>query len=342
MSKQKSTKHNPVAVVLGGAGFVGSHLCEQLIKSDYNVICIDNFTTSGQNNITHLLRLPQFKFINHDIVEPINLDVLPELADLQIKVFGIDEVYNLACPRSVKHFKQLSYETAIANSFGTKYALDLAKEYEAKYLHFSSHVVYGKFKEGEYVSEDFILGHKNQLDPRASLDEGKRYAETLVDVYREKFGLDTKIARVFRSFGPRMMLNDGQMIPDFIINALEDKEIVIHSNEDFELSLIYVSDVVAGAMQLMQSDLHGPYNIGQPAVHKIVDVAEKIIELTSSKSKLTFGKRLAYLREGAFPNINRIRDELGWFPLVTLEDGLKKTIKYMEAHKDLLLFHHDV
>lgn len=336
MSNKKRT-----AVLFGGAGFVGSHVCEQLLKNDYNVICVDNFVTSGNNNITHLLRVPQFKFINHDMLEPINLETLPELADLQINVFGIDEVYNLACPHSVKHFRQLSYETALTNSFGTKHALDVAKAYDAKFLQFSSHVVYGKFKEGEYVSEDFSLGNKNQLDARASLDEGKRYAETLVDVYREKFSLDTKIARIFRSYGPRMMLNDGQMIPDFIINALENEEIIIHSNEDFELSLIYVSDVVAGVIALMQSDFPGPYNIGQPIVTKIVDVAEKIIELTHSKSRITYGKRYAYLREGAFPNSNKIRDDLGWFPLVTLEDGLQKTIKYMEAHKDLLLFHED-
>jgi UDP-glucuronate decarboxylase len=334
---KKTTKNPPIAAVFGGAGFIGSHLCERLLEEGYNVICVDNFISSGQNNITHLLRLPNFEFIKHDINEPIDLEALNELSKFQVNVFGVQEVYHLAIPSSIKNFERLKLETALTNFVGTKNTLDVAVKYNSKYMFFSSQVVYGNYEKGEYVVEDFYNGMTNQLDPRACYDEGKRFAETLVDVYREKFNLDTKIIRIFRTYGPRMLLNDGQMIPDFIVNALENKDLTINGDEDFSSSLLYVNDVVEGCLKLMQTDNHGPFNIGNPEVHKIVDVANKIIELTGSSSKVVFGEKLLFLREGAFPNIAKIKDAVGWFPIVTLEEGLRKTIEYTQAHKDLLV-----
>lgn len=326
-----------IAAVFGGAGFIGSHLCERLLKEGYQVICVDNFISSGQNNIVHLLRLPNFEFIKHDINNQINFENIVDLAKFQINVFGINEVYHLAIPTSIKNFEKLKLETTITNFLGTKNTLDVAVKYNSKYMFFSSQVVYGNYEKGEYVKEDFFNGPTNQLDPRACYDEGKRYAETLVDVYREKYNLDTKIVRIFRTYGPRMLLNDGQMIPDFIVNALEGRELVINGDENFSSSLVYVSDVVEGCLKLMNINDHGPFNIGNPEVYKIVDVAQKIIDMTGSNSKITFGEKLLFLREGAFPDISKIKDLIGWFPLVTFEEGLRKTIEYTQAHKDLLV-----
>lgn len=338
----KNDNSPKIAAVFGGAGFIGSHLCEKLLSQGYQVICIDNFISSGQNNISHLLRLPNFKFIKHDITQPLDLAAQSELAKFQIPVFGITEIYNLACPTSIKNFEHLKMETALTNCLGTLNTLELAVKYKAKYMHFSSQVVYGNFEKGDFVGEDFKTSTSDQLDPRACYDEGKRYAETLVDVYRQTKNLDTKIVRIFRTYGPRMLLNDGQMIPDFIVNALEGKDLTVHGDETFESSLIYVSDVVEGAIKLMQSANNGPFNIGSPNVYKIVDIAQKIIDMTNSQSKVVFGEKFLFLREGAFPDINRAKDEIGWFPLVTIEDGLQKTIEYTQAHKDLLVFRPEI
>ncbi len=325
-------------LVLGGAGFIGSHLCERLLDENKNVICVDNFASSGQNNISHLLRRPNFEFVKHDILEPLELENNTELARFQIPVFGISEIYNLACPTSIKNFEAMKMESLLTNSHGTKNALDIAVRYKSKFMHYSSQVVYGNFEKGDYVKEDFYHGELNQLDPRACYDEGKRFSETMVDVYRAKHDLDTKIIRVFRSYGPRMLLDDGQMIPDFIVNALEGRELVINGDESFKTSLIYVSDVVEASIKLMHSTNHGPFNVGSPETYKIVDVANKIIALTGSDSTLKFGEKLLFLREGAFADITKIKEDIGWFPLVTLEDGLQKTIEYTQAHKDLLVF----
>lgn len=330
-----------IAAVLGGAGFIGSHLCEQLLDEGYKVICVDNFISSGQNNISHLLRIPDFKFVNHDMVKPLDLEALTELADVQIGVLGVSEVYNLAVPTSIKNFEKVKMQTALTNFLGTKNALDIAVKYKARFMHFSSQVVYGSFEKGEFVGEDFTGKTSNQLDPRACYDEGKRNAETLVNVYRETYKLNTKIARVFRTYGPRMLLNDGKMIPDFIVNALDNKKLTIHGDENFRSSLMYVSDVVEGAMKLMQSDLSEPFNLGNPEVHQLADVAKTIVSLTNSSSEVVYGEKFAFLREGAFPNIDKIKEEIGWFPLVTLKDGLQKTIEYTQAHKDLLVFQTD-
>ncbi|HCC23134.1 TPA: NAD-dependent dehydratase [Candidatus Falkowbacteria bacterium] len=339
---KKTDQKDKVAAVFGGAGFIGSHLCERLLEDGYNVVCVDNFISSGQNNISHLLRLPKFEFIKHDITEPLDLESIHDLEKFQIKVFGITEVYNLACPTSIKNFEQVKLETALTNFMGTKNTLDLAVKYKAKYMYFSSQVVYGNFEKGEFVNEDFFEGVTNQLDPRACYDEGKRFAETLVDVYRETQQVDTKIVRIFRTYGPRMLLGDGQMIPDFIVNAIEGKELILHGGTDFKTSLIYVSDVVEGCMKLMGSTSNGPFNIGNPEVHNITDVAQKILELTESKSSTVEGEKLLFLREGAFPDITRAKEDIGWFPLITLEDGLNKTIEYTKAHKNLLVFRTEV
>jgi len=323
-------------LVIGGAGFIGSHLCERLLR-DSNVICLDNFVSSSEKNINHLLKLPNFEFINHDMSVPIDLMNLVELNSFQLKVFGISEVYNLACPSSVKNFEKLRRETVYANTYALINSLELAVKFKAKYMFFSSAVVYGAAPRDEYIDEAY-RGISDMLDPRACYDEGKRYGESIVDTYRKVFSLDTKIVRVFRTYGPRMLINDGQIIPDFTVNALENKDVIVYGTEDFRTSLCFVSDIVEGSMKVMASDINDPVNLGSTDVYKVSDVAQVIIQLAGSSSKVIFEKEQLFLRELALPNISKVKNALGWFPIVTLEEGLQKTIDYTRAHKDLLTF----
>lgn len=327
-------------LVIGGAGFIGSLLCERLVSKN-NVICIDNFSSSAEKNISHLLKLPHFEFINHDISKKIDLEKVPDLEKFNVNIFGIKEIYNLACPTSVKNFEKLKVQTVLANTKGLINALELAVKYKSKFMQFSSSVVYGETPREEFVTEDY-RGVYDMLDPRACYDEGKRYAESVVDTYRRSHNLDTKIVRIFRTYGPRMMLNDGQMLPDFILNALEGKDLVIYGNEDFRTSLCYVSDVVEGCIKLMDSDINDPVNLGSTEVYKLADVARKIVELTGSTSQIKFEGDQLFMRELALPDITAAKDGMGWFPIVTLEDGLQKTVDFTRAHKDLLTFSTDI
>lgn len=323
-------------LITGGAGFIGSHLCDELVK-ECKVICLDNFVTSSATNIDHLLPNPNFVFINHDINEPIDLESLPELKKFKISFQGIQEIYHLACPTSPKHFQENCLATLLTNSFGVKNALDMAVKYNAKFLHFSSSVVYGPRTPETWSDKvkESKLGLLNHLSERACYDEGKRFAETMVNDYRRLFNIDAKIVRVFRTYGPRMMLNDDQMLPDFIYNALNNEEIVIYGDENFASSFCYVSDVTDGAMKIMNSNLSGPINIGSDEDLKIFDIAKIIVEETGSSSPIRFEDRKLFMSELPLPDIFIAKNELAWMPVVTLRNGLKKTIFDLQAKKQL-------
>jgi len=336
-------KKNKNILVLGGGGFIGSHLCERLVNEGQNVICVDNFCSSSPQNIKHVLKASNFELIKHDLVKPLSkLEEIEDVAKFQINVYGIQEIYNLACPTSVKNFEKHKIQTIKANSVVMTNSLDLAVKYKAKYMQFSSSVIYGDVpkstpKKPSFVKEDY-RGAIDHLEPRACYDQGKKYAETIVDVYHDQFKLDTKMVRIFRTYGPRMLLRDGQMIPDFILNALDNKNLEIFGDENFITSLCYVSDIVEGVIKLMASAINDPVNMGGTQVHKLVDVANKIKELTGSSSNVVFKERLLFMRELGYPDISRVKSEMGWFPIVSLEDGLKRTIEYTKAHKALLTF----
>lgn len=324
-------------LVAGGAGFIGSSLCDELVK-DNKVICVDNFSSSTAKNIEHLLPNPNFIFINHDLTQPLELEGLDELTKFKVPFQGIQEVYNLACPMSVKNFSENRESTLLASSYVIKNVLDIALKYQAKFLQFSSSVVYGFRESGQAnskISEDF-LGVVDFLSDRACYDEGKRFAETMVSSYRKLHNLDTKIIRVFRTYGPRMPLNDDQMLPDFVNNALSGEDIVIFGDENFSSSLCYVDDVVDAAIKVMSSDLPGPYNVGSEENIKLYDVAKMIIEMTGSSSKIVFAPNKLFMSELNIPDTYKIRNDFGWMPVVTLKNGLEKTILDLEAGRQQL------
>ena len=328
-----SSKKN--ILVTGGAGFLGSHLCEELVKESH-VICIDNFIGGSEENIDHLLQLPNFRFIKHDVNQPIDLDELVELKKFKVKFQGIQEIYHLACPTSAKNFNSLRIETLLANSVGVINILNLALKYKAKFLLASSSVVYGpKRKESPYFKEE-EKGEVNFTSPRSCYDEGKRFSETCAITYREMHNLDIKIARVFRTYGPRMPLFDGQMIPDFVLQALNDMPLIIYGDKSFSTSLCYVKDMVDGLIKLMDSEISEPINLGSEEEYNMAGIAGKIIDFTQSKSKIIFKEPLLFMTPLGLPDITKAKNKLAWFPLISLDEGLRRTIEDVKAKRSLL------
>ena len=322
-------------LIIGGAGFIGSHLCEELVK-EAKVICVDNFSSSSEANIEHLLPDQNFVFINHDISLPLDLEAHAELKKFKVAFQGIQEIYYLACPTSPKNFAANRLNMLLANSLGIKNALDLANRYQAKLLHFSSSVVYGPRPLGTSlkIKEDF-KGIVDNLSERSAYDEGKRFAETMVKNYRDIYKLDTKIIRVFRTYGPRMTLHDDQMLPDFILNAMNNEDLVIFGDENFSSSFCYVTDVVDAAIKMMASVLNGPINVGSDEDVKLSEIANLIIAELGSSSKIVYSEQKLFMSELPLPDITIAKNDLSWMPVVTLANGLKKTVFDLEAKRQL-------
>ncbi len=335
MSKQVIFDKKNV-LVAGGAGFIGSHLCDELVKT-CKVICVDNFVTSSESNIDHLLSNPDFVFINRDITKPIDWLDSPELKKFKLEFQGLQEIYNLACPMSPRRFLENRLNTLAVNSIGIVNLLDLAVSFKAKLLHFSSSVVYGPRHEelNNRKVEETELGLIDHLSARSSYDEGKRFAETLVANYRDIFQVDAKIVRLFRVYGPRMELDDDQMVPDFINNALDGKDLAIFGDDRFSSSFCYIDDAIDGALKFMHSQHAGPINIGSDVDVNLTDLAMMIIRETNSDSKIIYSDTRLFVSELVLPDIKLAREELGWMPVVTLENGLKKTIFSLQAQKRL-------
>lgn len=323
-------------IVFGGAGFIGSHLCERLLK-EAKVICVDDFSNADPQNINHLLQYPDFEFIKWDTNRPFEPESFKELDKFKVKYQGVQEIYNLACPTSPKDFEKNKTATLLANSYGVINSLELAAKYRAKYLFTSSAVVYGAATAQKNVFTENDLGLFDHLSARACFDEGKRFAETCVATYVQTTGLDAKIGRVFTTYGTRMRLFEQQLIPDFIINALSGKDLVIYGDESFSTTLCYVTDMVDGLARLMAT---GPetkvMNLGGDTIFKMSDVAQKIIKLTNSSSKVVFEKPLLFLTPKGAPDLRAAKDSLGWMPLVRLDDGLQKVVDYVIARRESL------
>lgn len=323
-------------IITGGAGFLGSHMCERLLR-EAKVICMDDLSNSSIQNVQHLLQYPDFEFIKIDVTKPIDLDQFPELDKFKVKFQGVQEIYHMACPTSPKNFEDKKMHSLWANSSSMISTLDLAVKYRAKYLFGSSSVVYGQpAYDGEVFNED-REGIVDHMSPRACYDEGKRFAETCVATYRQVYGVDAKIARIFTTYGPRMKLLDGLLIPDFIIDALEDRNLVIYGDGNMTQSLCYVSDMVDGLVRLMHSGLETwVVNIGHDYPIKMIDVANMIIDMSGSAVQVVFEDELIFLTAKGVPDLQRAKNDLSWIPLIRLEEGLRKTMDYTIANKELL------
>lgn len=328
-------------LVAGGAGFIGSHLCDELVKTN-KVICVDNFYSGSELNIDHLLSNPNFIFINHDLTKPLDLTKHKELERFKLEFQGLQEIYDLACPMSPKNFLDNRMMIIKANSQVVMNLLDMAVAYEAKFMHFSSSVIYGPRTTENYYDKmsESNLGLVDHLSERGSYDEGKRFAETVVANYRQVYKIDAKIMRAFRIYGPRMELNDDQMIPDFINNAIDGKDLVIFGDENFASSFCYIDDLIDGVLKFMDSDHPGPINIGSDVDFNFTDLAMMVIKLTESPSNIVYEKERLFMKELALPDIHLAKEVLSWMPVVTLENGLKKTIFALKAQKRLRNFEH--
>ncbi|OGF23693.1 hypothetical protein A3H66_03295 [Candidatus Falkowbacteria bacterium RIFCSPLOWO2_02_FULL_45_21] len=335
---QRAIFDKPNVLVTGGAGFIGSHLCDRLILNR-KVICLDNFLTGDERNIDHLLADPNFEFIKHDITEPLDLEALPELQKFKIEFQGLQEIYNLACPTSPMDFNKNKIATILASSYGVRNMLDLARRYQAKFMHFSSSVVYGPRQKNLAKINESELGKVDILSARSSYDEGKRFSETMVENYRQVYALDTKIIRLFRIYGPRLKLNDGNLIPDFINNALDNADLVIPGDASFSTSLCYINDCLDAVLKLMASDLNEPVNIGSDVNINLTKICEIIIKTLESRSKIKYADKHLFITELCLPDITRARQELDWMPVITLEKGLGKTIDDLRAAKGLKTVH---
>jgi UDP-glucuronate decarboxylase len=323
-----------IALVLGGSGFIGSNLCDELIKTR-KVICVDNFSSGDERNIDHLLSEPDFEFIRHDMVEPLVLDDLPELQKFKIKFQGVQEIYNLACPMSIKNFANNKINILLANSLAVKNALDLALFYNAKFLHFSSSVVYGQRTDSKLKLKETDITNVDFLSTRSAYDEGKRFAETMVMNYQRELNVDAKIVRLFRIYGPRMPLGDGQLMPDFIDNALDNKNLTVYGDEKFSSSFCYVSDCIDACLKMINSNFTGPVNIGSDVDVNVSSVANKIISLLDSRSGIEYSETPEFLSSLCLPDISLARNTIGWLPVVPLEKGLKETVYHIRANKGL-------
>lgn len=319
-------------LVLGGAGFIGSHLCEHLLRKGDNVICLDNFVTSDVENIKMMLEFPNFEFIRHDITEMIDFSKEPGLRKFKVHINGVQELYNLACPTSAYDYTNLPIETALANSQGTRISLDMARKYKARYLLASSSAVYGRAPEESNIIGENYLGKVNFIGPRACYNEGKRFAETLVSTYRDFYKMDVRIARIFTTYGPRMMKHSGRFIPDMIASAIANQDIAIPGDASTGSSLCYVKDMVEGLIALMNSDINFPVNLGNDNFVLYNDVAEKIQTILGSRSSIKFAEAIPYSHQQAVPDITLAKEKLNWFPLVNIDEGLKQTIAYARSN----------
>ena len=304
-------------LVTGGAGFLGSHLCERLLTDGNDVLCLDNLFTGSKDNIRHLLKSPYFEFIRHDVTVPIYLEV--------------DEIYNLACPASPIHYQYNPIKTAKTSVLGAINMLGLAKRTNAKILQASTSEVYGD-PEIHPQPEEY-WGHVNPIGRRSCYDEGKRLAETLFFDYHRRHGVNIRVIRIFNTYGPRMNPHDGRVVSNFIVQALQGEPITVYGDGSQTRSFCYVSDLIDGMVRMMQSDCNGPVNLGNPGEFTMLELARQVIKLTESSSSIVYAPLPSDDPTKRRPVIDLAQSELGWQPTVDLRTGLEKTIAYF---KDLL------
>ncbi|MCI9531530.1 MAG: SDR family oxidoreductase [Lachnospiraceae bacterium] len=309
-------------LVTGGAGFIGSHLCKKLLEQNNEVICADNLFTGRKENVAGLLWHPGFKLVQHDVTKPFYLEV--------------DQIYNLACPASPVHYQYDPIKTTKTSVLGALHLLGLAKKNKARILQASTSEVYGDPK--VHPQPEGYYGNVNPIGPRACYDEGKRAAEALFFSYYQQHQVEIRILRIFNTYGPNMRMDDGRVVSNFIVQALQDKDITIYGDGMQTRSFCYVSDLVEGMVSLMEQGglgLAGPFNIGNPSEITMAGLAERILGLTGSSSKVVHQKLPADDPIKRKPDISRIKEAIGWEPKVSLEQGLGETIAYFKKELKL-------
>ncbi|MCK5687048.1 SDR family oxidoreductase [bacterium] len=309
MSKDKKT-----VLVTGGAGFIGSHLCELLLEKDFDVLCLDNFYTGRKKNIKKLIDNPNFEYIRHDITQPILLEV--------------DWIFNFACPASPVHYQYNPVKTVKTNVMGAIHMLGLAKRVKARILQASTSEVYGD--PDMHPQREEYWGNVNPIGIRSCYDEGKRIAETLFMDYHRQNQVDIRIIRIFNTYGPRMLVNDGRVVSNFVVQALRGEPITVYGDGEQTRSFCFVSDLLKGILAVMESDCNQPLNLGNPQEYSILELAEKIIKLTGSSSKLIHKEKPLDDPVRRKPDISKVKKLTGWEPSVDLEQGLLKTIEYFK------------
>lgn len=298
-------------VVSGGAGFIGSHLCDVLLGQGHEVIAVDNLFTGTKRNIRHMMGNPNFEFIRHDVTEPILLEC--------------DQLYHLACPASPVHYQYNPIKTIKTNVTGTINMLGVAKRVKARFFLASTSEVYGDPL--EHPQKESYWGNVNPIGPRSCYDEGKRVAETLTMSYQDQRHVDTRIVRIFNTYGPRMLFNDGRVVSNFIVQALKGEDITVYGEGNQTRSFCYVDDLVRAFVEMMNKDgFHGPVNLGNPNEMPIKALAERIVSLTGSRSKIVHKPLPKDDPTRRQPDISLAKKELGWQPTVDLDAGLKRTI----------------
>ncbi len=300
-------------MVTGGAGFIGSHLCEALLQREYEVLCVDNYFTGSRSNVAHLLANPRFELLRHDITFPLYVEV--------------NQIYNLACPASPIHYQFDPVQTTKTSVLGAINMLGLAKRIKGKILQASTSEIYGDPTIHPQTEE--YWGNVNPLGPRACYDEGKRCAETLFFDYHRQHRMDIKVVRIFNTFGPNMHPHDGRVVSNFIVQALQNEDITIYGDGTQTRAFCYVTDLIAGLIAMMESNnLTGPVNLGNPVETTVLALAQKIIAMIGSKSRIVFHPLPQDDPTQRCPDISIAREALGWEPSVALDDGLRNTIDY--------------
>jgi len=304
-------------LVTGGAGFLGSHLCEVLVEEGADVLCLDNFYTGSRANVQHLLGKPNFELLRHDVTFPLYIEV--------------DEVYNLACPASPIHYQHDPVQTTKTSVHGAINMLGLAKRTGAKILQASTSEVYGDPE--EHPQPEHYWGHVNPIGPRSCYDEGKRCAETLFFDYHRQHNLPIKVARIFNTYGPRMHPDDGRVVSNFIVQALKGESLTIYGDGSQTRSFCYVDDLVVGLIRLMRTedDCTGPVNLGNPDEFQIKQLAERVLALVGSRSKIIYKELPQDDPRQRRPDITLAKAQLNWQPSIALDEGLRRTVEYFRA-----------
>jgi UDP-glucuronate decarboxylase len=310
------TDRSKRVLVTGGAGFIGSHLCDRLIADGHEVLCLDNYYTGSKRNVAHLIGHQNFELIRHDVVEPILLEV--------------DQIYNLACPASPVHYQHNPVKTIKTNVVGTLNMLGLAKRVRARILQASTSEVYGDPE--VHPQPESYWGNVNPIGPRANYDEGKRVAETLMFSYHQQNRVDVRVVRIFNTYAPRMAENDGRVVSNFVAQALRGEPLTVYGDGSQTRSFCFVADLVEGLVRMMGTeDFTGPVNLGNPEEYTMIELAELVLELTGSSSTLVHKELPRDDPKQRQPDITLARERLGWQPSVPVRDGLRQTVEYFRA-----------